>query len=160
MINKYQKKLSRQKYMSNNYQKTLKKYYKWRNRKNNKIQNAYHHFSKYLVKNYDIIAMEDLNIHGMFQNEKWSPKLQKIGLYKLLNMIKYKCEWYGKDFVQVDRFYPSSKKCHVCGYKKKDLELSTREWVCPECHTHHNRDVNAAINILNEGLRIQEEKHI
>ena len=104
--------------------------------------------------------MEDLNIHGMFHNEKWSTKLQKIGLYKLLKMINYKCEWYGKDFVQVDRFYPSSKKCHVCGYKKKDLELSTREWVCPECHTHHNRDVNAAINILNEGLRIQEEKHI
>jgi len=90
MIKKYQKKLSRQKYKSKNYKKTLKKYYKWLNRKNNKIQNTYHHLSKYLVEKYDLIAMEDLNIKGMFKNKKWSPKLQKIGLHKLLQMIKYK----------------------------------------------------------------------
>ena len=69
-IRKYQKKLSRQKYMSKKYQKTLKKYHKWINRLNNKIQNAYHKFSKYLVKNYDLIGMEDLNIKGMFKNKK------------------------------------------------------------------------------------------
>ena len=99
MIRKYQRKLSRQEYLSQNYKKTLKKYYKWLNRKNNKIQNAYHHLSKYLVKKYDIIAMETLNIKGMFQNikgmfqnKKWSPKLQKIALYKLIQMIKYKAE--------------------------------------------------------------------
>ena len=63
--------------------------------------------------------MEDLNIKGMFQNTKWSQKLQKIGLYKLLNMIKYKSEWYGKTFIQIDRFYPSSKRCNICGYQKK-----------------------------------------
>ena len=96
MIRKYQRKLSRQEYLSQNYKKTLKKYYKWLNRKNNKIQNAYHHLSKYLVKKYDIITMETLNIKGMFQNKKWSPKLQKIALYKLIQMIKYKAEWYGK----------------------------------------------------------------
>ena len=70
MIRKYQKKLSRQKYMSKNYQKTLKKYYKWQDRKKNKINNAYHHFSKYLVENFDIIAMENLNIRRMFQNKR------------------------------------------------------------------------------------------
>ena len=129
MIQKYQKKFSRQKYMSKNYQKTLKKYYKWQNKKNNKIQNAYHQFSKYLVKNYDIIAMENLNIHGMFQNKKWSPKLQKISLYKLINMIKYKSKWYNKKFVQIDRFYPSSKRCCICGYQKNDLTLKIREFV-------------------------------
>ena len=111
MIRKYHKKLSRQKYMSNNYKKTLKKYYKWQERKNNKINNAYHHLSKYLVKKFDIIAMENLNIRGMFQNKRWSSKLQRISLYKLLTMIKYKSEWYGKTFIQIDRFYPSSKKC-------------------------------------------------
>ena len=74
--------------MSKNYQKTLKKYHKWLNRKNNKTQNAYHQFSKYLVKKYDTIIMEDLNIKGMFQNTKWSQKLQKIGLYKLLKHDK------------------------------------------------------------------------
>ena len=74
--------------MSNNYQKTLKKYYKWINRKNNKIQNAYHQLSKKLVTDYDIIAMETLNIKGMFKNKKWAPKLQKIGLYKLVKYDK------------------------------------------------------------------------
>ena len=63
--------------------------------------------------------MENLNIKAMFQNSKWSPKLQKIGLYKLLNMIKYKSEWYGKTFIQIDRFYPSSQRCNICGYQKK-----------------------------------------
>ena len=63
--------------------------------------------------------MENLNIKAMFQNSKWSPKLQKIRLYKLLNMIKYKSEWYGKTFIQIDRFYPSSQRCNICGYQKK-----------------------------------------
>ena len=160
MIKKYQKKLSRQKYMSKNYQKTLKKYHKWLNRKNNKTQNAYHQFSKYLVKKYDIIAMENLNIKGMFQNSKWSPKLQKIGLYKLLNMIKYKSEWYGKTFIQIDRFYPSSQRCNICGYQKNDLTLKIRAWKCPICGTHHHRDLNAAKNILNEGLKIQKQINV
>ena len=154
MIQKYQKKLSRQKYMSKNYQKNLKKYYKWQDRKNNKINNAYHHLSKYLVENFDIIAMEDLNIRGMFQNKRWSAKLQKISLYKLLTMIKYKSEWYGKTFIQIDRFYPSSKKCSNCGYINHELTLDIREWTCPECKKEHHRDTNAAINILNEALRI------
>ena len=160
MIKKYQKKLSRQKYMSKNYQKTLKKYHKWLNRKNNKTQNAYHQFSKYLVKKYDTIIMEDLNIKGMFQNTKWSQKLQKIGLYKLLNMIKYKSEWYGKTFIQIDRFYPSSKRCNICGYQKNNLTLKIRAWKCPICGTHHHRDINAAKNILNEGLKTQNHTNM
>jgi putative transposase len=153
MIQKYQKKLSRQKYMSKNYQKTLKKYYKWTNRKNNKIQNAYHQLSKYLITQYDIIAMENLNIKGMFKNKKWTPKLQKISLYKLLNMIKYKAEWYGKTFIQVNRFYPSTKTCNTCGYKNKNITLKTRQWTCPICKTKHHRDINAAKNILNESIK-------
>ena len=153
MIQKYQKKLSRQKYMSKNYQKTLKKYYKWTNRKNNKIQNAYHQLSKYLITQYDIIAMENLNIKGMFKNKKWAPKLQKISLYKLLNMIKYKAEWYGKTFIQVNRFYPSTKTCNTCGYKNKNITLKTQQWTCPICKTKHHRDINAAKNILNESIK-------
>ena len=153
MIQKYQKKLSRQKYMSKNYQKTLKKYYKWTNRKNNKIQNAYHQLSKYLITQYDIIAMENLNVKGMFKNKKWAPKLQKISLYKLLNMIKYKAEWYGKTFIQVNRFYPSTKTCNTCGYKNKNITLKTRQWTCPICKTKHHRDINAAKNILNESIK-------
>ena len=154
MIKKYQKKLNRKKYMSNNYQKTLKKYYKWINRKNNKIQNAYHQLSKKLVTDYDIITMETLNIKGMFKNKKWAPKLQKIGLYKLVNMIKYKSEWYGKTFIQIDRFYPSTKTCNNCGYQKNNMTLDIRQWTCPSCGTHNHRDINAAKNILNEAIKI------
>ena len=154
MIQKYQKKLSRQKYMSKNYQKTLKKYYKWQNRKNNKIQNAYHQISKKIVTQYDIIAMETLNIKGMFQNKRWAHKLQKISLYQLLKMLKYKAEWYGKKFIQIPRFYPSTKTCHICGYQNNNLTLDNRQWTCPSCRTHHKRDVNAAKNILNKAIKI------
>ena len=90
----------------------------------------------------------------MFQNPKWSPKLQKIALYKLIQMIKYKAEWYGKEFIQIDRFYPSSQKCSKCQYQYTDLTLEMRNWICPKCKTKHHRDINAAKNILNEGKRI------
>ena len=148
MIKKYQKKLNRKKYMSKNYKKTLKKYYKWQDKKNNKIKNAYHQISKNIVTKYDIIAIEDLNIKGMFKNKKWAPKLQKISLYKLVNMLKYKSQWYGKTFIQIDRFYPSTKTCNKCGYKNNNINLNIREWTCPLCSTHHQRDINTAINIL------------
>ena len=128
--------------------------------KNNKINNAYHQLSKYLVKTFDIIVMETLNIKGWFQNKKWAPKLQKISLYKLIHMIKYKSEWYGKEFIQIDRFHHSSKKCCLCGYIKHDLTLDIREWTCPICEKPHHRDINAAINILKEAQKIQTQKMI
>ena len=160
MIRKYQKKLSRQKYMSKNYQKTLRKYHKWQYKKNNKIQNAYHQLSKYIVEKYDIIAMENLNIKGMFQNKRWAPKLQRISLYKLVNMLKYKSEWYGKTFIQIDRFYPSTKTCNICGYQNNNITLDIRQWTCPSCGTPHHRDTNAAINILNEAIKIKYKQTI
>ena len=125
MIKKYQKQLARKEYMSNNYKKTLKKLHKWINQKNNKLQNAYHQLSKNLVKKFDIISMENLNIKGMFQNKKWSSKLQKISLYKLVQMIKYKAQWYGKKFIQINRYFPSSQQCNNCGYQKKEPKTRT-----------------------------------
>jgi putative transposase len=97
--------------------------------------------------------MEDLNIKGMFKNKRWAPKLQKISLYKLVQMIKYKSKWYEKTFIQIDRFYPSSQICSECGYQKHDLTIDIREWTCPSCKTKHNRDVNAAKNILKKALQ-------
>ena len=73
-----------------------------------------------------------------------------FGLFKTL--LAYKSDWNNKTLIKVNKYYPSSKTCHICGYKKTDLTLSDREWICPICHTTHNRDYNAAINILNEGL--------
>ena len=157
MIKKYQKILSRKKYNSNRYRKVQKTYWKWIDKKNNKIKDAYHKLSLYLTKVYDIICMEDLDIQEMFQDTNQSSKLQRIGLASLVDKIKYKAEWYGKTFIQISRWFPSSKNCHKCGYYNKNLKRDEKEWTCPKCGAHHDRDVNAAKNILMEGLRIYHE---
>ena len=159
MIRKYQKRLSRKKHMSKRYQKTQKTYWKWQDRKNNKIKDAYHKISHGLVQYYDLICMEDLNIKGMFKNKHWSPKLQRIALYSLLEKILYKAQWHNKKFIQVDRWFASSKICHHCGHYNHNLEYE-KEWTCPQCKKHHNRDINASKNILNEGIKILQQKTI
>ena len=151
MIKKYQKRLSRQKNNSNRYKKTLKTYWKWIDQKKNKIKDHYHKTTTKIVKKYDIIILEDLNIKGMFQNPHYSPKLQKIAWKKFVEMIKYKAEIYGKTLRQISRWYPSSKICSNCGYYNKDLKYET-EWKCPQCQKIHDRDINAAKNILKQGL--------
>ena len=131
MIKKYQKRLSRQKNNSNRYKKTLKTYWKWIDQKKNKINDYYHQITTQIVKKYDIIILEDLNIKGMFQNQNYSPKLQKIAWKKFVKMLKYKAEIYGKTLRQISRWYPSSKICSNCGYYNKDLKYET-EWKCPQ----------------------------
>ena len=153
MITKYQKILSRKKYNSKRYQKTLQTYWKWQDKKTNKIKDAYHKMSHSQVQIYDLICMEDLNIKGMFKNKHCSPKLQRIALSSLVEKIRYKSQWHQKEFIQVDRWFPSSKICHHCGHYNKDLEYE-KEWTCPKCGKHHDRDINASKNILQEGLRI------
>lgn len=107
-----------------------------------------------LLSSYDLVCMEDLNIKGMLKNHKLAKAIQEIGFYKFKQILLDKASVNGKQVVFVDRFYPSSKVCHKCGYVKKDLTLSDREWVCPVCGEHLERDINAAINILVEGLRL------
>ena len=87
----------------------------------------------------------------MFQNPRYSPKLQKIAWKKFIEMLKYKAEIYGKTLRQISRWYPSSKTCNNCGYYNKDLKYET-EWKCPQCQKIHDRDINAAKNILKQGL--------
>lgn len=159
MIAKYQKILSRKKYMSKRYQKAQKTYWKWVDKKTNKIQDTYHKISHKLVQNYDLICMENLNIKGMLKNKHWSPKLQRIALYSLVEKIRYKSQWHNKEFIQVDRWFASSKICHHCGHYNKDLKYE-KEWTCPQCRKHHNRDINASKNILNEGIRILKQKSL
>ena len=93
----------------------------------------------------------------MFQDPNQSSKLQRIGLASLVDKIRYKAEWYDRVFVQISRWFPSSKNCHKCRYYNKNLKRDEREWTCPKCGAHHDRDVNAAKNILMEGLRIYHE---
>ena len=152
MIKKCQKRLSRKKYGSKRYQKLQRTYWKWQNKKNNKIRDAYHKLSRYITQKYDIICMENLSIKDMLQDTNQSVKLHRIGLASLVEKIKYKSNWYGKNFIQINRWFPSSKNCNNCGYYNKNLKLEEREWTCPKCKKHHDRDINAAKNILPEGL--------
>ena len=98
--------------------------------------------------------MEDLNVSGMMKNHKLSKSIQDVSFCELKQILQYKASWNDKQIVFIDRFYPSSKTCHCCGYKNDSLQLSDRQWVCPKCGVIHDRDINAAKNILEEGKRI------
>ena len=113
-----------------------------------------HYVVNSLLNNYDTVFMEDLNVKGMLKNHKLAKAIAEVGLYGFKTILTDKAGLNGKQVAFVDRFYPSSKTCNHCGYVKRDLTLDVREWTCPECGEHHDRDVNAAVNILNEGKRI------
>lgn len=112
-----------------------------------------HKYSISLVRRYDTICIEDLNVKGMERNHRLAKSITDASWGNFVSMLTYKAEWNGKKVVKVDRYFPSSQTCNVCGYvNKQTKDLSVREWECPVCHTHHNRDVNAAINILRFGI--------
>ena len=112
-----------------------------------------HKCSISLVRRYDTICIEDLNVKGMTKNHHLAKSITDASWGKFISMLTYKAEWNNKKVVKVDRYFPSSQTCNVCGYVNKQIkDLSIREWECPICHTHHDRDVNAAINILRIGL--------
>ena len=121
----------------------------------NQRQDYLHKISKYLVDNYDTICMEDLNVSGMIKNKNLSRAISDMGWNEFKSMVEYKCDWYGKNLSIIGRFDPSSKTCSNCGNINKDLKLSDREWTCNKCKSEHDRDINAAINIRNFGLRNQ-----
>jgi putative transposase len=104
-----------------------------------------------LVNNYDNIFVEDLNIEGM-KKGKLSKSVSDASFYTFTTMLEYKCNWYGKLLNKVDRWFPSSKLCSNCGYKNVELKRNDSSWICPDCGVEHDRDINAAINIHNQGL--------
>lgn len=150
-IKKTQKDLKRKKHGGKNYKKTLKTLHNHINKQNNIKREYYHKISKDIVKKYDVIKMENLNLKEMILDHDYSRGLQKASLGMLKNMIKYKCELYGKTFIEVPRYYPSSQICHVCGHRNTDLTIEERNWQCPNCGAILDRDLNASINILNYG---------
>ena len=139
-----------------NYQKQKHKVAKLHEHVANCAKDFNHKLSIELVRNYDFIAMEDLNVSNMLKNHYMAYAIADVRWAQLINFIKYKCQWYDKEFVQVDRIYASSKICSCCGTCHKDIvnSLSVREWTCPDCGAHHDRDVNAAINILKQALSV------
>ena len=113
-----------------------------------------HKLTSNLVKLFDCICLEDLNVKGMMQNHNLANSISDVSWSEFVRVLKYKAEWNGVRIVQIDRFEASSQTCHVCGYKNPSVkDLRIRGWTCPQCGTHHDRDVNAAINIRNFGLK-------
>ncbi|MEN2466137.1 IS200/IS605 family element RNA-guided endonuclease TnpB [Ornithinibacillus sp. JPR2-1] len=107
-----------------------------------------------IIKNHDVICIEDLNTKGMLRNHKLAKSIADVSWSSFVTKLQYKADWYGKTLVKISRGFPSSQRCSACGHHTGKKSLAVREWTCPACHTHHDRDVNASKNILAEGLRI------
>lgn len=157
-LSKLHNQLSRKQKDSKNKNKARIKLAKFHEKLNNKKENYLHLISNQLLNENQVIVMEDLNVSGMLKNHNLSKSIQDLSLYRFKEMLRYKSEWYGRDLIEIDRFYPSSKLCNNCGHKNNGLTLKDREWTCPECKTKHDRDYNAALNILNEGKRLLNNK--
>ena len=113
-----------------------------------------HKVSTEIVKNHDIISVEDLSVKNIMKNHKLAQAMSDVSLGTFYSMLEYKCEWNNRQFVKIDRFFPSSKTCSKCGWINQDLTLNIREWTCPSCNEKHDRDFNASKNILKQGLKI------
>lgn len=132
---------------SKNHEKMRVKVAKCHRAISNQRNDFLHKLSTHLIRNYDTICLEDLNVKGMEQNHHLARAIQGAAWSEFVRQLEYKSEWYGKNVLFIGRFEPSSKLCHKCGYINRVLKLSDREWICPVCGEHHDRDVNAAINI-------------
>ncbi|MBE0406931.1 IS200/IS605 family element RNA-guided endonuclease TnpB [Psychrobacter sp. AOP22-C1-22] len=139
---------------SRNYQKQKIKVAKVYEKITNTRKDFLHKLSFNIIKNHDVIAIEDLNVKGMVKNRKLAKAISDSSWSSFTTMLAYKAEWYGKTLVKIDRWYPSSKTCSNCGHllTKAELPLSVRSWNCPSCLQENDRDLNASINILNQGL--------
>ena len=153
-IKRLQRHLSRKVTGSNNRNKARIKLAKTYKKINDRKQYYLHQVTNTLINENQVICMEDLNVKGMMRNHKLAESISEMNFGEFRRMLEYKAKWYGRTVVYVDRFYPSSKTCHNCGYIKKDLKLKDRQWICPQCGKVIERDYNAACNILDEGLRI------
>ena len=120
----------------------------------NKRKDNLHKITSKLIKENDIICIENLNVKGMSKNHKLAKAIQDASFGTLVSMLKYKAAWHNRRIIEIGRFFPSSKLCSSCGYRMNYMGLEIRKWTCPQCNTIHDRDINAAINIMNEGLKI------
>lgn len=142
-------------YEAKNYQKQKRKVARLHEKVMNQRTDFLNKLSTEIIKNHDIICIEDLNVKGMLRNHKLARSISDVSWSSFVAKLQYKADWYGREIIKVDQWFPSSQICSECGHKDGKKSLDIREWTCPICDTHHDRDINASINILTEGLRIQ-----
>ncbi len=150
-----QQRVSRKKKGSKNRQKAILRLARCHEKVANQRNDFLHNLSFRVVSENQAIAVESLNVAGMQKNHCLAQAIGDVSWSTFFTMLKYKCQKYGKTLLKIGRFDPSSKICNCCGYINRDLKLSVREWICPDCGTHHDRDINAAINIKKFALQEQ-----
>jgi putative transposase len=154
-LRKAQKALSRKQKGSNNRQKARLKVAKVHAEISDTRNDFLHKLTTRLVQENQLIAVEDLSVKNMIKNRKLALAISDASWGELVRQLEYKCEWYGRTLVKIDRWFPSSKQCGHCEHIVDKLPLNIREWDCPICGTHHDRDINAANNILAAGLAVK-----
>ena len=153
-IKRKQRELSRREKGSSNYYKTKKKLAILFQKLKNARKYFIHQITKKLVLENDIVVSETLKVKEMIEEKKFSKSLTDVRLSEICRILEYKAKYYGKRYIQIDSYYPSSQECSKCGYKNEKVkELSVRNWLCPECGSYHDRDTNASQNILFEGIK-------
>ena len=156
-LSKLQKHFSKKQKDSNRKEKLRIKIAKLHEKITNSREDMQHKLSTSLINKYDVICLESLAVKNMMSNHKLADSISDASWFSFISKLKYKAAWRNKIIIQIGQFYPSSKTCNDCGYINHNLKLFDRSWVCPKCRKVHDRDINAAKNILNRGLTILKQ---